>query len=69
MTVSQAPKQRQELLSLAKRKGFDVTRTIVKHLWRLTGPNGAIVRHRETGSAAFTFKQAMRYLEAQPDRK
>lgn len=56
-----------KLLDAANRKGFEVERAVLKDHWRLTGPDGNLVR-QSTGSAAFSFRQAMRFLEAQPDR-
>jgi hypothetical protein len=56
------------LFDLADRKGFDVTRAMRRDHWRLIDPNGELVR-RETGTAAFTLTEAIRFLEAKPDRK
>ena len=55
-----------ELFDLADRKGFDVVRAVLADHVRLIGPDGETVKW-ETGSAAFSIKGAMAFLNEQPD--
>jgi hypothetical protein len=57
-----------ELFDLANRKGYLFTKALLRDHVRLTDPEGRRVV-KDSGSSAFSYAEARRFLEALPDGK
>jgi hypothetical protein len=55
------------LMDLAERKDFNVARSTIRDHWRLIDGDGNTVRKQDTNSAAFTVREALKFLETIPD--
>lgn len=55
------------LMDLAEGKGFSVTRSTIRDRWRLIDREGNTVRKRDSNLAAFTVREALKFLETIPD--
>jgi hypothetical protein len=61
-------KRLMDLLDLANSKGYTFTKAIMRDHVRLTDPEGRRVVKDDTGSLAFSYSEARRFLEMLADR-